>query len=428
MKLQAIIISILFFFSLVTFGKTIKSISINPVTKTSILPGDDFSFYLTIQYSDGKSKKIKSTSSKFRNEFLTESEGCSFHAGEVVINKLRRQIPNNEAVIKVISKDDKNLSAKRTFEIAYFKKITVKYERSYLNVGDKLSILLEVTTNTDEIIRLDKNTTDKKWSWFNITSSKGSFFDKGTIVIDNDIRQFECDTINLTVFPENADSLKQDFNFILNYKKTYAIDYNQEHAKEGIHGTTSNTAGSDGANGSDGDDGTHGKSILVYMTVHPCNKNLLKVEVRDTSANNTQYFIINKNGGEIKISCNGANGGNGGDGSHGEKGLNAGKTSEPQEGGNGGNGGNGGDSGNAGQVIIYSSLKAMPYTGLIKVENNPGRSGKNGGKGKGKNGGKGSLNFPDAHEGNDGVNGKTGKKGKPGQSPILFTQEVKLNW
>ena len=55
---------------------------------------------------------VSQTPSKFRNEFLTESEGCSFHAGEVVINKLRRQIPNNEAVIKVISKDDKNLSAK----------------------------------------------------------------------------------------------------------------------------------------------------------------------------------------------------------------------------------------------------------------------------------------------------------------------------
>ena len=428
MKLQAIIVSLLFILSFTSYGKVIKTISINPITKASILPADHFSFYLTVTYEDGKSKKIKSTSSKFRNDFLTESEGCSFHAGQVVINKLRSQIPNNQSTIKVISKDDKNLSAKRTFEIAYFKKVTIKHERSYLDTGDKLLILLEATTNTNEVIQLDKNSLPKKWSWFDIKTSKGAFFDKGTLIVANDVRQLECDTIKLTIYPENADSLKQEIDFIMNYKKSFSTNYDTKHGKPGNDGSTSKSTGSHGTDGTAGELGTSGQNILVYMTIHSCNKNLLKIEVRDTSANKTEYFIINKNGGELKISCNGGDGGDGGDGSNGEKGINAGKTTEPQDGGKGGNGANGGNSGDGGQVTIYSSLEAMPYTGLIHVINEPGRPGKAGKKGKGKNGGKGSVNFPDANEGADGLNGKPGQKAKNGGLPFIFNQKVQMNW
>lgn len=428
MKNQLLVIFLFFFACLSSFGKEIKSLSINPVSKVSILPGDNFVFYLTITYDDGKQKKVKSSSTKFRNEYLTETEGCSFHSGELVINKLRQQIPNNQATITVISKDDKKLTARRTFEIAYFKKLTVKYERSTLNLGDQLNLLLEATTNTDEIIRLDKNSYTRKWSWFDITTSKGAVFDKGSIVVANDVRQFECDTITFTVFPENADSLKQELHFILNYNKTFTANFDGENGKSGNDGNSSSSSASNGGDGADGENGTDGQHLFVYMTVHPCNKNLLKVEVRDTTNAKTEYFIINKNHGSLKINCNGGQGGNGGDGANGEKGKSAGKRSEPQNGGNGGNGANGGAGGSGGQVMIYSSLKAMPYTGLIIVSNKAGSPGREGKKGKGKDGGKGSMSFPDAQDGSDGVNGDGGVKGKDGGSPTILTQELELTW
>ena len=242
MKLQTIAVILLLSSSLVSFGKTIKSISIKPISKVSILPGDDFPFFVTVMYDDGKTKKIKSSSSKFRNDFLTETEGCSFHGGKLVINTLRKQIPDNQATIKIISKDDKNLNAKRTFEIAYFKKMTVKYERTYLNLGDHLPLLLEATTSTNEVVRLDKNTFLRKWSWFNISTTKGAVFDKGSIIVANDVRQFDCDTITFTVFPENADSLKQEIHFIMNYNKSFIANYDGGKVKKECKDTHQNQA------------------------------------------------------------------------------------------------------------------------------------------------------------------------------------------
>jgi hypothetical protein len=428
MKFQTIATFLFFLCSVASFGKEIKSIAVNPVTKLSILPGESFPFFVTVTYNDGKSKKIKSNSSKFRNDFLTETEGCSFYAGELVINKLRSQIPENQSVIKVISKNDKNLIAQRTFEIAYFKKFTVKYERSYLNIGDKLNLLLEATTNTNEVFRLDKNTIEKKWSWFDISTTRGGIFEKGTLIVASDVRHMVCDTITFTVFPESADSLKQALHFIINYNKALVLSYDRENAEKGNDGKTYRSSGSDGGDGSDGVSGEDGKNILVYMTVHPCNKNLLKVEVQDTLDKTTNYYIVNKNGGDLKISCNGGNGGDGGDGANGEKGENAGKTSEPQVGGNGGNGADGGDGGDGGRVTIYATVQAIPYTGLIKVTNQEGHAGKAGKKGKGKSGGKGSINFADANEGADGVNGKNGNNGFLGGSPNIITEEVNLTW
>lgn len=428
MKLFTLVVS-LFFMSLISLNaKEIKHLSINPVSQTSILPGDDFTFTLIVTYDDGKEKSIKSSSSKFRNEFLTETKGCSFQSGKLVINKLRRQIPNNKSVLKVISKDDKSLTAERTFTIAYFKKLTLKYDRSYLNVGDHLNLLLEATTNTDEIVRLDKNSYTRKWSWFDISTSKGAVFDKGAIVVANDVRQFECDTITLTVFPENADSLKQVFRFILNYNHTYTANFNGADGKDGADGNKSSAASPDGGDGVDGDRGNDGENLFVYIDNHPCNQNLLKIEVRDTTNNKIEYFIINKNGGRLVINSEGGKGGDGGDGAHGEKGKSAGKRRQPEDGGNGGNGANGGDGGNGGIIRIYSSLKAMPYTSLIVVNNKAGKGGNNGKKGKGKDGGKGSMSFPDANSGSDGENGEDGQSGTDGGEADILTQEIELAW
>ena len=421
-------ITFFFFLSFSLLASDIKHLSINPISQVTILPGDEFHFFVTITYDDGKVKTVKSSSNKFRDEFLTESEGCSFQSGKLVINKLRNQILDNKAIIKVFSKDDKELSAERTFSIAYFKKFTLKYDRSYLKLGDQLNVLLEATTNTEEVIRLDKNSYTRKWAWFNISASRGAVFDKGAIILANDVRQFDCDTISLTIFPEDADSLKQVFRFIINYSTSFTSDFNGEDGKDGIQGKKSTSSEVDGGNGGVGEIGADGKDLLVYMQIHPCNTNLLKVEVRDTTNNKIQYFIINKNNGKLVINCEGGNGGNGGHGANGEKGKSAGKRHKPQDGGIGGDGGNGGNAGNGGEVTIFSSLKAMPYTGLIVVNNKAGAVGTKGKKGKGKDGGKGNMSFPDAHAGGDGVNGEDGEGGVDGGDANILTQEVELTW
>lgn len=406
----------------------ITSFKIDSIAKKSILPGDKITFTLTVNYDDGKIKTVKSTNNKFRDNCLVKVSGAQFHAGQLLINKERNAIPLNQVTLVVTSKDVKSMTDTLVIAVSYFRKFTVKHERAYVNIGENMPLVIEATTNTEEVIKLNSQMNAQRWAWFDIKTSRGAIFDKGKMIIANDVRQFDCDTIYLTVTPEAADSLKQVISFTINYNKRFEAVFTGKNAPRAIKGKSAKGGGDNGGNGTDGQRGADGHNLEIYLGIHPCNKGLLKAEIKDTANNYTSYFILNKYEGSLKIQCRGGDGASGGDGANGNKGKNASKKNEAQDGGDGGDGGNGGDGGDGGQVTIYTSLQAMPYAHLIIVENKAGKLGKAGKKGKGKEGGKGTINFAEGNAGNDGVNGKPGDKGEDGGDPIIVTQDVEFNW
>ncbi len=428
MNLKSITIALFLLATFTLSAKEIKSFSINPIEKTSILPGDDFVFVLTVTYTDDKQKKIKSNSAKFREDYTVATDGCSFFDGKLVVNKLRKEIPNNKITFTVTSKEKKELVETKTLDIAYFKKITVKNNRSYLEIGDKLDLIVEVTTNTNEVIQLTPMSYARKWDWFTVTTSRGAIFSKGSLVVTKDVRQLICDTILLTITPEGVDSLQQKVLFLMDYKETVYANHNVKAANDGAEGGSSKASGANGTDGRDGGDGAKANDLAVYMKIHPCNKNLLKIELRDLVTDVTEQYIINKNEGKLIINCFGGHGGRGGDGSNGNKGAKAKKTRQPQDGGHGGNGGNGGNSGDGGKVTIYTTLGATPYVLRLQINNEAGFAGKAGKKGKGKDGGKGNDSFSEGHAGADGIAGTKGTRGEAGGKPTIETAEIEFDW
>lgn len=409
-----------------SFSAVITKISIEPISNTTILPGEKFNFSILATYDDGKSKSIKSSSSKFQKLFTVEIDGALFNKGYVYIGKIRPS--DNKFKYTVTKRDNKDITASFERQIDYFTSIRVKYEPTQPKLGEKKAISLECKANTGETVFIDKNSPTKKWEWFTINTSKGSSFENGYLIVSGDVRDFECDTVRFNIHPNKADSLTEKALFKINYKVKVEQSIDGKIGKEGRKGENAKGNGSVGGDGETGEDGANGSNIIIKMALHECNKNLVKIEVSDTVAKKTYYFIIDKNGGELDLSIRGGNGGDGGNGADGKKGKNAGKKTEAQNGGDGGNGGHGGNGGNGGSAIIYSSLNASPYIGLIKIDNKGGSAGSGGKKGKGKSGGRGNINFSDAHDGSDGNNGDDGKKGENGPDPSSITQEIKLNW
>ncbi len=412
--------------STVLFSGVITKIALVPLSKTTILPGDRFSFSLTVTYDDGKQKDIKSTSSKFRSLFSLELKGCTSNKGKIFVNT-NRPIDNKFAVY-VILKENKALKASFERGVDYFTDIKIKYEPVSIELGQKKLLTLDCKANTGDHIYIDQNSPTRKWEWFNIQTSKGSSFENGWLIISGDVKDFDCDTVRFSLHPVKADSVREKASFTINYSKLFKADFNGVDGEEGKKGNNPKSNGGVGGDGETGLEGLNGKNLIVRLSLHECNRNLIKVEIEDTLAKVVSRFIVNKNGGELDIYCNGGDGGNGGQGSDGKKGKNSGKKTEAQDGGDGGNGGHGGHGGHGGSVTIYSALNTSPYVSLIKVVNKGGGAGKGGKKGKGKSGGKGNLNFADANEGRDGVNGDAGKDGDDGEDPEIIKQKIELNW
>lgn len=417
---------LIWFGSTVLFSAVITKIALVPLSKTTILPGDRFSFSVTATYDDGKQKDIKSTSSKFKSLFSLELDGCSSHKGKIFVHKIRPA--DNKFSVNVVLKDNKALNTSLERVVDYFTDIKIKYEPTSIELGQKKLLTLDCKANTGDHIYIDQNSSTRKWEWFNIKTSKGSSFENGWLIISGDVKDFDCDTVRFSLHPIKADSVSEKASFTINYSKLFKADFNGPHGEEGKKGSNPKSNGGVGGDGATGAEGVDGKNLIVRLSLHECNRNLIKVEIEDTLAKAVSCFIINKNGGELDIYCNGGDGGDGGQGSDGKKGKNAGKKTEAQDGGDGGNGGHGGHGGHGGSVTIYSALNTSPYVELIKVVNRGGKAGKGGKKGKGKSGGKGNLSFADAHEGKDGTNGDAGKDGEDGGEPEIITQKIELNW
>lgn len=186
--------------------------------------------------------------------------------------------------------------------------------------------------------------------------------------------------------------------------------------------------------------------VLDDTTIHA---QLLRVEVRDSSAHRTYHYLLNTKGSSLAISsagANGADGANGLDGLSGSDGADGAITETPVtttdangnttttydesqgpgsnggDGGPGDNGQDGGNGGNGGNIFIRFTAAAKPFLPLIHATSVPGVGGSGGRGGSGGSGGRGGSGTPpgmDGSKGSDGLNGSDGAPGKAGAVKFL---------
>jgi hypothetical protein len=134
--------------------------------------------------------------------------------------------------------------------------------------------------------------------------------------------------------------------------------------------------GSDGGNGTDGSnggDGAPGQAVHVWMRLVPGPRPLLQVKAAGVLK--TQLFLVDPNGGSLKVVANGGQGGRGGRGGRGGHGGQGGSGFPP--GSNGWDGrpgmdGTAGFGGRAGTITVSVDPEAQRYLNCLTLINRSG--------------------------------------------------------
>ena len=137
---------------------------------------------------------------------------------------------------------------------------------------------------------------------------------------------------------------------------------------QGSGGNGSN--GGNGGDGSDGQDGAPGPAVHVWIRLKPGTHPLLQVKA--AGGGHESLFIVDPNGGTLKVLDNGGQGGHGGRGGRAGRGGSGGQGSPPGNAGFdglAGNDGHDGSDGRGGTITVSVDPAAQSFTSCITWSN-----------------------------------------------------------
>jgi len=135
----------------------------------------------------------------------------------------------------------------------------------------------------------------------------------------------------------------------------------------------SGSGGGNGGAGSDGRDGSPGEKVQVWMKRAPGTPTRLRVKV--ASNTKTLFFLVDPNGGSLRILANGGRGGRGGIGGRGGHGGSGGNGFPPGPSGADGIAGfdgRPGADGAVGTITVWVDPDAQPYLACLNFVNRDG--------------------------------------------------------
>lgn len=131
--------------------------------------------------------------------------------------------------------------------------------------------------------------------------------------------------------------------------------------------------GGNGQDGSNGGDGEPGQTVHIWMRQASAQRPLLQVKA--ASLRKVQFFLVDPNGGSLKVMANGGPGGRGGSGGRGGRGGSGGNGSPPGPSGmDGAPGSDGrpGSGGAAGTIAVSVDPEAQRYLSSVTLINRTG--------------------------------------------------------
>ena len=138
----------------------------------------------------------------------------------------------------------------------------------------------------------------------------------------------------------------------------------------------SGSDGGNGSDGSDGQDGSPGPPVHAWVRLESSAKPLLQIKV--SGGSRESLYIVDPNGGSLKITANGGTGGRGGSGGRGGRGGSGGNGSPPGFSGLAGRPGSDGHPGRdgaAGTITLSVDPAAQPFVSCITWSNHNGGGG-----------------------------------------------------
>jgi len=203
---------------------------------------------------------------------------------------------------------------------------------------------------------------------------------KGQVMLPRDPRQIHGDFGHVAVTMPSHPDLHAEVDVPLRFNLRDRADFSGTrgldgsdglNGNDGVRGTdgsldpenrTAGGNGSDGSNGQNGNDGNTGgdaANVNVQLAMHP-NGRLIEAEVL-SSRFDTQYFLIDPQGGSLWISANGGDGGRGGRGGRGGSGGTGWPPGMSGHDGLNGQDGQTGHQGRGGQITVSYDPAVEPY-------------------------------------------------------------------
>ena len=225
---------------------------------------------------------------------------------------------------------------------------------------------------------------------------------RGTVSLSSDPRVSEGQVAHLHIVPTAHPELAADLDIPVRYDIPFAANYSGTDGHDGLSGndgidgnsgtdgspaTVDPTTGalgtpgpggngSDGGNGGDGQDGDNGSAggnVNAWIRLDPGAKPLLQIKV--VSGNHQSLYLVDPNGGSLKILANGGAAGRGGSGGRGGRGGRGGSGFPPGLDGHDGlpgQDGHAGSGGASGSIAISVDPAAEPFMKCISWSNHGG--------------------------------------------------------
>lgn len=321
--------------SALSFSHKIDSIQIVFDKQQLILPGESFSIGIESYYKDGKIRKTKGMKdgSVFWWNYKVEVTGGTFVSGRISVNRLPGQATGRSISIKAYPRKQPELAKELVLPLNFETNITFRPTNAFDKVpGSQVrgELLAEFNNGMQRVYDDLRNSKQSDLFQF---SGNGASWAKGKFTIEPDITKITMHTVSLIVTSLRNPAVADTIAIQLDYKHKYELYLSGMSGFTGFSGTsgangTSGWNGSDGQNGQNGEFGADGPDVGVWADLYYdsiLNCNLLYVFAEDFSTHKEYRYLVNPEGGSLKVASVGGSGGSGGSG------------------GDGGNGGNGRD-------------------------------------------------------------------------------------
>jgi hypothetical protein len=260
--------------------------------------------------------------------------------------------------------------------------------------GEKSPLVVMVTRPDGKVLATEGEGHGKiLWKDLTVTPSVGAA-KKGVVSLPQDPRISDGKTMHVAITVPSHPDMRAEMDIPVQYDRKFSAGFSGSSGSSGTDGSngmdgSSGSAGSldpdhpsAGGNGSDGTNGSNGQnggnggdgpSVQVRVALRPGDHPLLQIGV--SAGGRESLYLVDPQGGSLKVSSDGGSGGSGGKGGSGGRGGSGGIGSpngSSGRDGSSGSDGSDGSSGRGGSIAVTYDPQVKPYLGVVRLSNSGG--------------------------------------------------------
>lgn len=308
------------------FPRKVDSIKVVFDNQQLVLPGETFRIGVT-SYKNGKTKSTTGLlgGSVWWLKYKVEVTGGTDFGGKIQVSDRLVPSKGKYIAVKAYPRKQPELQKQMLIALNYDTKIVYR-PTSQFDKAPGCQIKGEVEAEFDNgSKRVYDNLRNSKVSGYYQFSPFGGNWYNGKFTIDPDFTNIENHTAALIVNSLRNRSVADTFAVLLDYRHAYQLYFNGSHGHSGFRGANGSSGpmggnGYDGQDGQNGEPGYDGPDVGVWVDLYHdsiLNCNLLYVYGQNLWTGEEYRYLINPDGGTLKIASDGGGGGDGGSGGNG---------------------------------------------------------------------------------------------------------------